>query len=1070
MRKCFAMMAVVLLAGSASESLAKTNEILPAEAAPRVGDMKYDMPAAAVQAQGMQRFAPGDTISFGNDDGSGFAVEGGVWDFDTPPTLQGWYATDVTQQSTAYWRHVTDAIWNADPNNTVAAPVLNGTGSAWVGAFGSEANDLCWEAGLGYGNSWCQRLTSPEFTYDGSSNVIVSWNHFNDTEVDFDYSIVYLATFPSSDETLLKRYTGQIGLAGDHPASPPDGVADQDVLNSADFAGETRYRIIFEMTSDGGWSDSDALSPTEYGPAGFDDMSIDGDVSDFESGLDGWTASACPGFGTFIGINGINSYLIEDPCTCELAGNVLEMHDDNNEHPYGQRVAARSGIADLANGTDPNGIGNLSIFARWSQYSVLPQANGVFYRPGWDYFPFECLLTGAQGWSGRVGQNSWFFVGEDPACTENINSGTSTDVPVPPTAEQVRFVYEIYASCDAFSISEDVCTDITNFTPIIDNITIRTTKVPDAPPIAFDNGLRFQDGFAQNTPVNVPNEPGNADVTRNRNFGATPPIILGDSLYVSGPLAGSDPATQWEAKLWFNVERVGPSADSRYTDWRDAVADGNDIENGEWTFAFMDSFQVGTNTANNKFISYFREDDDDFDGGAGELTSDNEIIADGVLFPGTQVNYFVSSNFIGNPQSFLLPDTAGGFSLEFEILPNWRDDGGTLKYPCLLYIDAFNAGAQFFIENAFDVIGIEADRYDYLDASSNWKAPMARGSNSQANNGCTLPQLLGYRGILVNTGTSNITSLMWPLDYLLFSDWLTAEICEGITTQQGIIFNGNGIANSMKTNGAALLTQLGAVHLDDQYSDFAFDENECVRLEAPVSGGEEYGTSNSSGNYEYDAYGNWCPIQFSFDVLDVASGQGGVGNRVYLNVADLVTETEWAQVVKEDIDAGNNARTVIDGVSYHNLSEVDAVEECVGDSAHTVTAAFNEIQAALEWIYGVGNIPDLCEDPCQPGDVNDPRFDTISGVTKLYQSTPNPFNARTNIRFSLAQSGEAKVTIYDASGRLVRTLVDGELDAGTHSKIWDGTNDAGQALPAGVYWARVFDGVQTSSGKLVQLH
>ncbi len=1068
---CCTLFVPTVLSGLVSDgATAKKTQSLDYDVAKPAGANIFDRPPTA---PALQRRAPGDTLSFGYVDEDGFAVPGGIWTFDNGGSdpFEGWYATDVTEQSEIYWRHITDAIWDADPEHTVEAPVLSGSGSAWCGALGSEARELCWEAGLGYGNNWCQRLISPVYTRPTLQNIAVSWVHFNDTETDFDYTRVVLRTQPSGAETVLRQYTGMIGLAPDHPASPPVGVTDSDVLTPDLFDGEDDFQVIFEMTSEGTWSDEDALSPTEYGPGAFDDVDVGGNLTDFEDPADigpgGWSAEACPGVGSFFGVADVANYTIEDACNCRLAGNVLEFHDDNFEHPYGQRVEARSAPVDLT-GADIPGPGLPQLFARWSQYNVLPHANGVFYRPGWDYFPFDCDGTIDPRWSGRVGQNAFQFFGEDPNCSEYISSATTTDA-VPGDVELVRFVYEVYASCDAFAIPPEVCTNMTNATPLVDNVRILFTEIPDAPPISFDNGVRFQDGFAQNTVVNKPDEPGNADVTKNRNFGIFPPIILGDSLYISGPLAGSDPSTQWEARLWFRVPRVGPAADSRYTDWRDKVADGNDVENGGWTWAFMDSFQVGTNTANNKYVSYFREDDDDFDPGAGEQTEGNEIIADGVLFPGTQVEYFVTSNYVGNSQKFLLPDTSGGFALEFEILPRWRDDGGTLKYPCALYVDVFNAGAQYFIERALDKVGVEYDRYDYLDASSSWKAPMYRSNTERDTNGGTLAQFLGYRAILLNTGTSNVTSLMWTADYVMMSDWLTAEICEGASSRQGLILNGNGIANSAKTQGPALLTLMGTSHVDDRYSDWSGDLNDCVRLEAPSAGGESYGTENSTSDYEYDAAGNWCPIQMSFDVLGTRGS--GVGNRVYLNVSDLETETPFAQVTNERLD-GDNFRTVVGGASWHVLSEVDPLLECVSDSAHIVTAAANEIAAALEWVFGVGNIPGLCEDPCTTVDAQDGGEVTrnnASGVTTMLGSRPNPYNQRTHVRFALGQSGQARVSIFDASGRRVRTLVDGSLDAGVHSLVWDGEDDRGSRLPSGVYWARIFDGVNESSAKLVRL-
>ncbi|MFH1861413.1 MAG: T9SS type A sorting domain-containing protein [bacterium] len=68
----------------------------------------------------------------------------------------------------------------------------------------------------------------------------------------------------------------------------------------------------------------------------------------------------------------------------------------------------------------------------------------------------------------------------------------------------------------------------------------------------------------------------------------------------------------------------------------------------------------------------------------------------------------------------------------------------------------------------------------------------------------------------------------------------------------------------------------------------------------------------------------------------------------------------------------------------------------------------------------------------------------------LVQNCPNPFNPLTTIRFTLPQSAQVDLAIYDVSGRLVATLIDGWRDAGTHEVAW---NAAGQA--SGIYLCRI---------------
>ncbi|MEZ4648028.1 MAG: FlgD immunoglobulin-like domain containing protein [Candidatus Eisenbacteria bacterium] len=1047
------------------------------DVAPTLGAVD-DLPAGAYHGPGTR--AAGDTLCFGGVDGDGFAKPGGVWTFDG---LQGWEAVDLSAQPEAYARHITGALWGADPYNDVPPPVLNGEGSAWFGVFGSEARSLCWNFGIGYGNDWCQRLVGPSFVYTGSGSVPVRWRFFNETEETYDFTRVYLELLPSHTRLPIRSYTGLIGVAADHPNSPPPGEVDNRVLTESDFQGEPQFRIVFEVTSDGTWSDEDGLYTTSYGAAGFDDVQIGANTYDFDSGLQGWTPDACPPMGTFLGIEALGNYVIEDACRCDLDGMVLEMHagtPGNASHPYGQHILAVAPPVDILNDVEGSlpGVSPFDIHVDWDQYSEMPRANGVFYRPGALYYPYTCELTGEVGWSDRIGQSTFFFVGEDPVCTLNRASLTQTDVPVPPGAEQVRFVYELHSSCDAFGIEPEQCTGITNFTPIIDNVRVCFTRSVAAPPIAIDNGLHFQDGFAQDA-LNWPDVPGRADVTRNiAGFGNTPPYVLGDSLMVGGPPV-TTPENAWEAHLWFRVTRTGLGAGMRYFEWRDQAnaATGVDIEAGEFAFASMDSCQQGTLAFKNKFATYLKEEDWAAWGRSGpELSDGVEIIQDDVLFPGTQIEYFLTSNYLNTPsERFLLPDTTGGFFSEFEILPSWRNDGGIGRYPSLLYIDAFNRGSEAYITAALDGLGFDYDKYDYLDATSGWKAPMARGEHP-SNNGCTLLQLLGYRGILLSTGTSN-GSILWPEDYVLFSDWLTTTLCDGARRRQGFVANGDGVALSIASMGSSFLTKLGVDLIDNSYSEFSGNHAYCVGVEERGDLGSLYGTEHSQADYEYDAFGNWCPDKLDFDVLGAIGT--GTGNRVYLD-RDGMSETAYAQVLNEKIELApgggtytENYRTLVDGISWHHLAAYrpEDPERCAASFETVTEATFNEIAAAMEWIYEVDydEIVFLTEDFCFRPDAVEELPTGTPTRTELFQNSPNPFNPRTTIRFALSRTGPAELSVFDVAGRRVRTLVQGELEAGAHDVVWDGRDESGNLLSSGIYWTQLRANGRTFSKKATVL-
>ncbi len=73
--------------------------------------------------------------------------------------------------------------------------------------------------------------------------------------------------------------------------------------------------------------------------------------------------------------------------------------------------------------------------------------------------------------------------------------------------------------------------------------------------------------------------------------------------------------------------------------------------------------------------------------------------------------------------------------------------------------------------------------------------------------------------------------------------------------------------------------------------------------------------------------------------------------------------------------------------------------------------------------------------------------------TALHQNFPNPFNARTVIRYALAglYPQRTRVTIYDVLGRKVVMLVDEVQKEGTHEVVWGGKDGEGRALGSGVY-------------------
>ena len=68
---------------------------------------------------------------------------------------------------------------------------------------------------------------------------------------------------------------------------------------------------------------------------------------------------------------------------------------------------------------------------------------------------------------------------------------------------------------------------------------------------------------------------------------------------------------------------------------------------------------------------------------------------------------------------------------------------------------------------------------------------------------------------------------------------------------------------------------------------------------------------------------------------------------------------------------------------------------------------------------------------------------------------PNPFNPSTSVPILLSERMRVKIAVFDVSGRLVRVLVDSEMEPGRHSVPWDGTNGSGETVGSGVYYYRL---------------
>lgn len=119
---------------------------------------------------------------------------------------------------------------------------------------------------------------------------------------------------------------------------------------------------------------------------------------------------------------------------------------------------------------------------------------------------------------------------------------------------------------------------------------------------------------------------------------------------------------------------------------------------------------------------------------------------------------------------------------------------------------------------------------------------------------------------------------------------------------------------------------------------------------------------------------------------------------------------------------------------------------------------------------GFNSMSGLCFAPGDPDAVED--GDQTASTPKAFaleQNYPNPFNPSTKIRYAIAQNSHVVLKIYSILGQEVRTVVDEKQAANAYETIWDGRNNAGVAMPTGVYFYQIRAGNEVATKRMLFL-
>jgi flagellar hook capping protein FlgD len=271
-----------------------------------------------------------------------------------------------------------------------------------------------------------------------------------------------------------------------------------------------------------------------------------------------------------------------------------------------------------------------------------------------------------------------------------------------------------------------------------------------------------------------------------------------------------------------------------------------------------------------------------------------------------------------------------------------------------------------------------------------------------------------------------------------------------------------------------LHTELANAVLDDWVIVDVSDENLMVTGDFVVAFGSIDATTymsydaglNNGRAWDHDDTGGWASWTEAYLVRAVV--QYGDGTIAELSPTPAKTvgthssirgEKVSIDVIDHNVDSSRELQSFnvyLDGVMAGNTTDTEWIFTGLtnGDTYTAgVEAVYDEGLSALIEIdfeymgLGAGN--------------------NIVGNTVLNANYPNPFNPETNIAFSVHETGNVTLEVYNTRGQLVKTLVNNVTEAGDHYVTWNGTNDAGKTVASGVYFYKMKTANFDSTKKMI---
>ena len=406
-------------------------------------------------------------------------------------------------------------------------------------------------------------------------------------------------------------------------------------------------------------------------------------------------------------------------------------------------------------------------------------------------------------------------------------------------------------------------------------------------------------------------------------------------------------------------------------------------------------------------------------------------------------------------------------------------DGDTVLVSPGLYCGSVNftgknivVGSHFLIDNSEAIIDSTilgpGDYYDYNSncGDSFGGIQFTGGEDSTAHfTGFTITGTFGNAPIKCIDSSPSLSFLNIRNNYINSDGGGALYIINSEANLDNLIISDNG-KGGQSYGGAAVYIDNSSITINNSlvYNNSAIYEHHGYSMRTYTGG--IVAVNNSILNLDkVSFYGNsgtgadsYEPFGYGSALHLYDSSNATILNSIFWNEGNIFTE-ELKQVVgSADISFSN----IIGGWEGEGNIDVnplfcdpDSVDFSLSEDSPCVSTGQNN---ATMGALGVG-----CEALLSV------ENDIVPFQYILYQNYPNPFNPTTKIRYDLPKNEFVSINIYDVVGRKIKSLISTNQEAGYRSITWNGTNNLGQSVSAGMYLYTIQVGKFKQTKKMVLL-